>query len=87
MGKIARYWLCGFVISAILLVAFSMIFTVSALFLGGDFLTTTTDPTTGKVIVTGINPIAIAVSAIIGFVVVPVLIGLVSDWVTDKLGP
>jgi len=84
MGKIVRYWLCGFVISAILLVAFSIIFAVSVLFFGSDV---TTDPATGRVIVTWVNPIAIAVSAIIGFIVIPVLIGLVSDWVTDKLGP
>jgi hypothetical protein len=83
-GKFVKYWIAGFIISAILGVALLVISVCSAVFIG-SFITTTTDPTTGEVSITGINPIALAITVVISFVLVPILIGMVSDWVTDKM--
>lgn len=83
LRKVLKYWIAGFVISAIILVALIVIFFFMAMFTG-VFVSTTQNPD-GTYSINGANWIMIGSYVLMVLLVVPFLVSTVSNWVTDKL--
>ena len=83
LRKVLKYWLAGFVISAIILVSLIVIFFVMTMF-AGIFVTTTQNPD-GTYSINGANWIMIGSYVLMILLIVPFLVSTVSNWVTDKL--
>jgi len=82
--KLLRYWLCGFIIVAILSFSLGLIYFATILIVG-QFAETTTNPNTGEVTITGFNTWSLIFASVITFVVTPIIIGAVSHWASNKI--